>query len=390
MTGQIGQPRRAGARGALSSALLRWALFFTIVALLVLGVAPLSAAEPTARLSTVSGTVAVTFANGAAVQPAGSGTGLGAGDRIATVGKSAATVELPGIGRIELGADTTVIVRDLRTEGGMIRIAVELVQGTILSQLPPSGDVRLDFRAVDPSGEATVRATGGASFGVARDANGNVTVACTTCPGGTVTFPTGRSDLTSGQATTLTPSGDLIDWSFSGSVYDALAEGAGVEDDGGDTPAGNRLPPGQRTGSRDDRRDEDDEDDDPGQNTFNPGTPTPTLVPSATVTPTTPGTPPPTATPTATATRVPALVEATIANFVYLPDPIQVRVGDTVRWTNLDNVPDGHTVTARNLSFTSPVLQQGDTYVRTFTQVGTFEYFCEPHPFMTAFIDVRP
>ena len=82
--------------------------------------------------------------------------------------------------------------------------------------------------------------------------------------------------------------------------------------------------------------------------------------------------------------------EATISSFVFLPDPIQIRVGQSVRWTNLDNVPDGHTVTASDLSFTSPVLGQGDTYVRTFTQPGTILYFCEPHPFMTAFIEVQP
>ena len=119
LTGQIGQPRWASPRGALRSALLRGALFFTIVALLVVGVAPLSAAEPPARLSTVSGTVAVTFADGSAVQPAGSGTGLGAGDRIATVGRSAATVELPGIGPAKLAAygdELVSLVRGLAAE----------------------------------------------------------------------------------------------------------------------------------------------------------------------------------------------------------------------------------------------------------------------------------
>jgi plastocyanin len=381
LTGQNRQQRLFGSLTSVGSALWRRSVFFALLGLLVLAVAPLSAAEPTAQLGTVSGTVAVTFANGSALQPAGAGTRLGPGDRISTVGKGAATIELPGVGHVTLAADTTVIIRELLTDGGVTRVTVELVQGMIVNQLTPGGDVRLDVRAVDPSGQAAAHATGAASFGVGRDENGNVTVACTSCGRGTVTFPTERSGLTSGHAATLTGRGDVIDWSFGGSVYDALAEGAAADEDGGDTPSGQRLPPGQRTGSRDDRRTRQ-EDDDPGQNDAGIATPTP--VASVTATPT------PTVTPTATATRVPSQAEATIANFIYLPDPIQIRVGDSIRWTNLDNVPDGHTVTARDLSFTSPVLHQGDTYVRTFTRAGTYEYFCEPHPFMTAFIDVQP
>jgi plastocyanin len=387
LTGQIRQRRLFGSLTSAGSALWRRSLCFAVLGLLVLAVAPLSAAEPTAQLGTVSGTVAVTFANGSALQPAGSGTTLSPGDRISTVGKGAATIELPSVGRIELASDTTVILRDLKTDGGATRVTVELVQGMIVNQLAPAGDVRLDFRAVDPNGQAVAHATDGASFGMGRDENGNVTVACVSCGHGAVTFPTDRSDLFNGRAVTLTGRGDLVDWSFGGSVYDALAEGADADADGGDTPSGHRLPPGQRTGSRDERRGEE-EDDDPGQNNAGIGTPTPTPVSGTTATPTPTVTP--TATLTATPTRVPTTVQATIANFVYLPDPIEIRVGDTIRWTNLDNVPDGHTVTARDLSFTSPVLRQGDTYTRTFTQTGTFEYFCEPHPFMTGFIVVQP
>jgi plastocyanin len=67
-----------------------------------------------------------------------------------------------------------------------------------------------------------------------------------------------------------------------------------------------------------------------------------------------------------------------------------IHVGQTIRWTNLDDVTAGHTVTADDHSFTSPVLGQGGTYVHTFTQAGTFTYFCEPHPFMTGSIEVQP
>ena len=465
------------------------ATYATLVfAILALGVLPLFAAEPTAQLGTVAGTVAVTHANGSAVQPAGSGTSLGAGDRIATVGKSTAIIEVPGIGRIELGAGTTVIIHELRTASGVTFVTVEIVQGMLVSRLSPASDTRLDFRIVDPSGQAVARATGSAVFGVGRDENGTVTVACSSCGDGVVSFPSDGNGIGSGRVRTLTARGDIFEGRLRDGIYNALADGANAGDDDTSTPAGNLLPAGQRTGSRDDRKPDNDDDDTPngptgptariispsnGENvvgstvvvrwqtsgfTIVPAAqatrpnevhvhifldvdPTPYLgtgvpiplnnpnivhtanptvtfqnVPAgthraflalatgdhvslnpaitdsvtftvsgsaATVTPT--ATAAPTSTPGATID-----VEATISSYVYLPDPIQIRVGDTVRWTNLDNVPDGHTVTASDLSWTSPVMNQGGQFTRTFTQAGTFIYFCEPHPFMTAFINVQP
>jgi plastocyanin len=118
-----------------------------------------------------------------------------------------------------------------------------------------------------------------------------------------------------------------------------------------------------------------------------------TATPTATGTPAT-ATPSPTATasPTQAATATPTAtvgppVRVTISNFVYLPDPARVPVGGTVRWTNLD--PDVHTATAEDLSWTSPVLGQGESWERTFTRPGTFPYFCEPHPQMRAEVIVE-
>jgi plastocyanin len=360
--------------GFWRSALPRWSLLFATVALLTFAVLPLSAADPPAHLASVTGTVAVTFANGSSLQPSTVGTSLGPGDRVSTVGKASAAVEIPGVGQVELGADTTIIIDALGLspgfDAGTMIVAIQIVKGMLVNRLEPNGDRRLAYRVVDPSGGATALATTSATFGVGRDENGNVTVACLSCGRDSLTFPTSGLDLGSGQARTLTARGDVLDRGLHGSVYDALAEGAAAEDGGGKTRAGHRLPPGQRTGSRDDRRTAQ-EDNGPGQNGTVPASPTPTSLPTPT-----PGTV--------------ISQEATISSFVFLPDPIQIHVGQTVRWTNLDNVSAGHTVTATDHAFTSPVLNQGDTYVRTFTQVGTFEYFCEPHPFMTAFIDVQP
>jgi plastocyanin len=84
------------------------------------------------------------------------------------------------------------------------------------------------------------------------------------------------------------------------------------------------------------------------------------------------------------ATQTPITGESvSIQNFAYYPANLQVKVGTTVTWTNQDTAP--HTVTFRDNTLTSSgMLQKGDVYRYTFTQVGTFTYYCQVHPSMTA------
>ena len=77
----------------------------------------------------------------------------------------------------------------------------------------------------------------------------------------------------------------------------------------------------------------------------------------------------------------------------YSPNPVNVKVGDTVTWTNDDS--QLHTVTSgtgpsnpqmgklfdSGLTGTS-VLAPGKTFSHTFTTAGTFWYFCQLHPAM--------
>ncbi|MCZ6535029.1 MAG: plastocyanin/azurin family copper-binding protein [Chloroflexi bacterium] len=81
-----------------------------------------------------------------------------------------------------------------------------------------------------------------------------------------------------------------------------------------------------------------------------------------------------------------------IKNFV-LQD-ITIPVGTTVDWTNRDGVP--HTTTSGTPSnptgvWDSPFLSQDDSFPFTFTEEGTFQYFCRVHPStMQAVITVGP
>jgi len=79
-------------------------------------------------------------------------------------------------------------------------------------------------------------------------------------------------------------------------------------------------------------------------------------------------------------------VAAAIEGFAFAPGTIEIKVGTTITWTNNDSAP--HTVTANDRSFESGRLEQGQTFSFTFDTAGTFEYFCEYHPGMTATVVV--
>ncbi|MGW2253691.1 MULTISPECIES: cupredoxin domain-containing protein [unclassified Kitasatospora] len=92
------------------------------------------------------------------------------------------------------------------------------------------------------------------------------------------------------------------------------------------------------------------------------------------------------------ATTAPATGNAvTIQNFAFSPARLTVKAGTTVTWTNKDTDP--HTVTSKQGSggpLNSASLTTGATYQFTFTQPGTYAYFCTIHPFMTATVVVTP
>lgn len=70
-----------------------------------------------------------------------------------------------------------------------------------------------------------------------------------------------------------------------------------------------------------------------------------------------------------------------ITDFAFSPASITVKKGTTVTWTNNDS--SEHTVTRTgNTGPDSQLFGKGETFSYTFTEAGTFNYFCEPHPSM--------
>jgi plastocyanin len=82
----------------------------------------------------------------------------------------------------------------------------------------------------------------------------------------------------------------------------------------------------------------------------------------------------------------PKTVEITINQLAFGPAEAHATVGDTIEWVNRD--PIVHTATARNGAW-KVVVQPGKKASTTLTRVGTFEYYCEYHPNMTAVIVVE-
>jgi plastocyanin len=72
----------------------------------------------------------------------------------------------------------------------------------------------------------------------------------------------------------------------------------------------------------------------------------------------------------------------------FTPTTLQVKVGTTVEWTNLDTVQ--HSVVSDIGLFDSEVLAQGDTYRVSFTRTGTYGYHCGLHPLVHGSIVVVP
>jgi plastocyanin len=87
-------------------------------------------------------------------------------------------------------------------------------------------------------------------------------------------------------------------------------------------------------------------------------------------------------------TALAALKDVSIQNFAFNPAATKVKLGDQIRWTNLDGT--NHTTTSDGVSdgsgytgiglWGSGSLAQNGTFTWTFTFAGTYPYHCRFHP----------
>jgi plastocyanin len=78
---------------------------------------------------------------------------------------------------------------------------------------------------------------------------------------------------------------------------------------------------------------------------------------------------------------------ATLTDTAFQPNPVNVKLGDSVRWTNNDKTI--HTVTEGNPEtgqttggFASDLVGPKGAFEHKFEKVGTFDYYCKLHPNM--------
>ena len=88
----------------------------------------------------------------------------------------------------------------------------------------------------------------------------------------------------------------------------------------------------------------------------------------------------------------PVTVAVALDLFLFKPERIEINRGDTVIWTNTDDIQ--HTVTvgtpqAPGDGFDSGFFTLDQTFSRTFTEPGEYPYFCRRHPHMQGVIVVN-
>ncbi len=82
-----------------------------------------------------------------------------------------------------------------------------------------------------------------------------------------------------------------------------------------------------------------------------------------------------------------ATASVAIRGFAFSPGNLQVPVGAKVTWTNDDSAP--HTATAKDGSWDTGTLDQGQSATLTFDKPGDYTYYCKVHPNMVARLTVR-
>ena len=83
-------------------------------------------------------------------------------------------------------------------------------------------------------------------------------------------------------------------------------------------------------------------------------------------------------------------VVVAMRNFAFFPDTVRVRPGTQVTWVNCEtDIQDFHTSTSSTGAWSSGALNRGEFFSRSFGTAGSFEYFCEPHPFMRGAVIVQ-
>ena len=113
----------------------------------------------------------------------------------------------------------------------------------------------------------------------------------------------------------------------------------------------------------------------------------------------------PMTTPTTSSSVTAQVIEVSISSLAFMPPSISVKAGSKVTWRN--DEPITHTVTSGAYTgvdtttglrsgqrpdglFNARLEGQGDTFTYTYTEPGTYSYYCDIHYGMNATVVVTP
>jgi Domain of unknown function DUF11 len=112
-----------------------------------------------ATMTVLRGQVAVLRPDGAALQPAPSGTVVHAGDEIRTIGNAGALITFFSGTEIELGAETAIVVERVSRQGERIDVALRQAFGVSLNRVQTFADAGSSYRIDAGGAVALVRGT---------------------------------------------------------------------------------------------------------------------------------------------------------------------------------------------------------------------------------------
>ena len=98
--------------------------------------------------------------------------------------------------------------------------------------------------------------------------------------------------------------------------------------------------------------------------------------------------PSPTAPTASPAADVTVIIQGNNGSNSYAPNPVSMRVGQTIAWRNADSIT--HTATQDGSGFNTGTVGAGATSAATMMNTaGTFTYHCTIHPGMVGTINVQ-
>jgi hypothetical protein len=139
----------------------QWGWALVLLLLVFLPSPSLASAQVTdgATVTVLRGQVAILHGDGAAIQPASSGTTVRAGDEIRTLARSGAMITFFGGTEIELGEETVLVVERASRDGDRIDVSLRQAFGQSLHRVQSLTDSGSSYRVDVGGAVAVVRGT---------------------------------------------------------------------------------------------------------------------------------------------------------------------------------------------------------------------------------------